>query len=170
VLLRSELLKLPYCGVFFTLNTYGASAPVTDDSKIGPVPEGRGEPSSLEIIRITNFAKKSDQVSRFFVLNRSLRRFTHALRNGGPRAGTPAPQCGTGVPARQIVEAAWKLAKLQTPALRDWGPLFVFEYRRFSTGLFSEPLSEARRRFGTSGNTGRGVDRGCTRASNGPTV
>ena len=34
------------------------------------------------------------------------------------RAETHAPQCGTGVPARQIVEAAREMAKLQRPDLR----------------------------------------------------
>jgi len=29
------------------------------------------------------------------------------------RAGTPAPQCGTGVPARQIVENGLEMSKLQ---------------------------------------------------------
>ena len=48
--------------------------------QIGPVPEGRGEPSGLKMISITSFAKKSDQASRFFVLNRSSRRFTPAFR------------------------------------------------------------------------------------------
>ena len=43
---------------------------------IGPVPEGRGEPSGLKMIPITSFAEKSDQAARFFVLTRSLRRFT----------------------------------------------------------------------------------------------
>src|SRR6516164_11218614 len=51
---------------------------------IGPVPEGRGEPSGLKMIPITSFAEKSDQAARFFVLNRSLRRFTPALRDGDP--------------------------------------------------------------------------------------
>ena len=51
--------------------------------QIDPVPEGRGEPSGLKKIRIASFAEKSDQASRFFVLNRSLRRFTPALRDGG---------------------------------------------------------------------------------------
>ena len=41
-----------------------------------------GEPSSLKIIRITKLVEKSDQASRFFVLNRSLGRFTPALRDG----------------------------------------------------------------------------------------
>jgi len=36
------------------------------------------------MIPITSFAEKSDQASRFFVLNRSLRRFTPALRDGDP--------------------------------------------------------------------------------------
>ena len=72
---------------------------------IGPVPEGRGEPSGLKMIRIISFAEKSDQASRFLLLNKTLRRFT--------------------------------------PALRDGGSLFVFEYRRSSAGLFSERLSEA---------------------------
>jgi len=31
-----------------------------------------------------------------------------------------------------------------TPALRDGGSLFVFKYRRWSAGLLSERLSEAR--------------------------
>jgi len=35
------------------------------------------------MIRITSFAEKSDQALRFFVLNRILRRFTPALRDGG---------------------------------------------------------------------------------------
>jgi hypothetical protein len=51
--------------------------------QIGPVPEGRGEPSGLKMIRITSFAEKSDQAWRFFVLDGSLHRFTPALRDGG---------------------------------------------------------------------------------------
>jgi len=39
--------------------------------QIGPVPEGRGEPSGLKMIRITSFAEKSDQAWRFFVLDGS---------------------------------------------------------------------------------------------------
>ena len=35
------------------------------------------------MIRITSFAEKHNQASRFFALNRSLRRFTPALRDGG---------------------------------------------------------------------------------------
>src|SRR6516225_2475664 len=50
-----------------------ASAPVTDDFQIGPVPEGRGEPSGLTMIPMTSFVEKSDRASRFFVLSRSLR-------------------------------------------------------------------------------------------------
>jgi hypothetical protein len=48
-----------------------------------PVPEGQGEPSGLKMIPITSFAEKSDQASRFFALNKTLRRFTPALRDGG---------------------------------------------------------------------------------------
>ena len=39
--------------------------------QIGPVPEGRGEPSGLKMIRITSFAEKSDQASRLFVVTRT---------------------------------------------------------------------------------------------------
>ena len=46
---------------------------VTDDFQIGPVPEGRGEPSGLTMIPTTSFVEKSERASRFFVLNRSLR-------------------------------------------------------------------------------------------------
>jgi len=78
-------LKLPYCRAFFTLYTYGASAPVTDDFQIGPVPEGRGEPSGLTMIPITSFVGKSDRASRFFVLTKQklTRRLIPALRDGG---------------------------------------------------------------------------------------
>src|SRR5262249_7057158 len=64
-------------------NRPGASAPVTDDPKSAPFRRAGVSPSGLKMIRITSFAEKSDQASRFFVLNRSLRRFTPALRDGG---------------------------------------------------------------------------------------
>ena len=63
----------------------GASAPVSDDSKSAPSPEGRGEPSGLKMIRITSFAEKSDPASRFF---RAKQKLT-PLHPGSPGCGIP---------------------------------------------------------------------------------
>ena len=48
-----------------------------------PAPEGRGEPSGLEMIRITSFAEKKQPGFAVFRAKHSLRRFTPALRDGG---------------------------------------------------------------------------------------
>src|SRR6516164_3411652 len=52
--------------------------------QIGPVPEGRGEPSGLKMIRITSFAEKKQPSFAVFRAKHSLRRFTPALRDEGP--------------------------------------------------------------------------------------
>src|SRR6516165_12114319 len=36
--------------------------------------------------------------------------------SGSTRAGTPTPQCGTGIPPVRLPKTAWTLAKLQRPA------------------------------------------------------
>ena len=75
--------------------------------QIGPVPEGRGEPSGLKMIPMTSFAKKSDQASRFFVLNRSSRRFSRPFRTGDPffflSTGAEAPAYSRSASPRRAV-------------------------------------------------------------------
>ena len=47
-------------------------------------------------------------------------------------------------PSFAVFRAKQKLTRRLIPALRDGGSLFVFRYRRWSAGLFSKRLSEAR--------------------------
>jgi len=111
------------------LNTNGASALVTDKCQIGPVPEGRGEPSDLKVIRIGSFTEKSDKAWRFCVLNRSLRRFTPALlhveahnRHGCKQSGDASPTFTRQIPRRsQTLDSPRFLARkrLCTPLAID---------------------------------------------------
>ena len=71
--------------------------------QIGPVPEGRGEPSGLEMIRITSLAEKKQPASRFFVPNIAYAASPRPSGTGSSffvfNTGAEAPATGAEAPA-----------------------------------------------------------------------